>query len=311
MRTKIKIVAVLLGVIILVSACGESPVYLDGAETATYLLGEIQPLPSKPELRSIGEEMCKKILTFNYIDDIPEKINILNKELSEYNVLKGSDVGSAEILESRNVDDGMVFVHYPSDVNGIYNLVSGKWNSWIMPDYPPFSPPPPTSGDIKALRPFTPEVAEIIAKKFLLKIGIMPDDFFVRVTFSETKVFADVFFIEKLADKKIDSPNWVKVKVNFWGMVKEFTKNLGSAPKITTKPTVDEKDAIKIAREELNISDKIKIPEPERVIKRVRYTEDNQVFLIDELGWFFDFLSVEAIKKGTLLISAHTGKVME
>ncbi|MEZ4812588.1 MAG: hypothetical protein R2883_03735 [Caldisericia bacterium] len=282
-----------------------------GEKIKTYEIGLAKELPSAAELRSMGEKHCKSILTFNYLEDVPEKINVLNKEVSEYNVKMGSEVGAAEIYDSKKAKPGKTRIRYKSDLSCVLDSTTNTFTNWVMPDFVPYSPPVPTEMEIKNYRKLTTKVAEEIAIDFLEYMRIPIDGYKVSSVISETKVYADVYFFEGLADKEIKSPNWIKVKVNFWGMIKEYTLNIGPTPEISTEPTFALEDAIEVARKELAFPDDFEMPKPDRVILRTRFVENGTVYVKDELVWFFSFIGISGARRGTLMVSAHSGEMIE
>lgn len=305
-----KVFCVILALVLSLVGC-KAVTYLEGEQTVQYELGVINPSPTNADLRRMGEDITKRILSFNYLVDIPGKINILNEEASKFNVEKGSDIGAPEVIETRDEGIGREFIHYPSDVNGVFDLVMQEWVSWMMPDYPPYNPPSPTESDLKLHRQFTSKLAEDIAIEFSSRMGFRINNYLVKTKLSESRLSATVTFIEELADTEIDSPNWIKVKVNYWGMISEFTRNNGPRTAISTRPTLDADEAKETLKIIWNLPDDMKLPEPKRVIRRDRYQLEDRIYLEDSLCWFFVLTGMNGVRQDIVLMSAHTGELID
>jgi len=306
----IKMCCALMAFALAVTGCGGVE-YLEGEKTAQYELGVIGKLPATADLRVMGEDVVNRILSFNYLVDVPGKINILNEETSRYNVDEGSDIGAPEVIESRDEGAGRELIHYPSDVNGVYDLVTQEWVSWFLPDYPPYNPPSPTEDDVNTYRTFTARLAEDIAIEFSSRMGFRINGYLIKTKLSKSKLSATVTFIEELSDTEIDSPNWVNVEINYWGMVTEFTRNNGPKTLIATQPTLGIKEAKETLKVMWNLPKDMNIPDPQRVIKRERFQKEDKVIIEDNLCWFFDLSGITGVRKRIVMISAHSGELLD
>jgi len=296
-------------------------VYIEGEKNDSWNLGVLNNVPGDFELRSMGEELVESWLSFSYMNDSETVVSPLSISQKEYNIKDGvSNLGKPEIIDSKDDELGFVEVVFGSGCIGKLDLAKMKWVEWEMAGYVPYSPPAPTDADQKAHRELDDETAIAISADFLSVMGYSLSGYKAEITDEFSVGGKTVLLREMLVDTNIDSPNWIRVNVDFWGFIRSFVAKVDKTPAISTRPSISEGEAIEIVRGLQNLSDNVVIPSPSRAIKRVRIVDSlkstepgessNQttVLMSDTLVWHFDFFGVNySVRELSISIDAHGG----
>ncbi len=288
------------------ASCGV--MYLEGPDTNRYEIGDVMTQPDQARLRELGEQMQQMMVEFNFKVEMEGRINVLDQAQRDYNVNAARDTGTPEIKKVLGIYPGQVFVNYTKGSLGKLDLIKDRFAQFKLSGT--YSPPMPTPYDMDNNRELTFAIVERVGKAFFKRLGIEADNFEAATPRSMAPPVT-LFFFEDIADKSIQSPNRLKVVIDFWGMVVEFERDDGPAPKIATRPDISMEQAKEIARKNIGMNEGQKfVNDPLLAVRRTRAIESGKLFFDDSLVWFFD-ISKEPLEKGfvSLSIDAHSGKV--
>ncbi|MCE5177284.1 MAG: hypothetical protein ABFD23_01220 [Caldisericales bacterium] len=294
---------------IVFASCGTS-LYLEGPGETKKEIGAVAPVPNEAKLVEIGEEMQKKIASFNYLTDIEGKINILNKEQREYNVTQASDTGEPEILKNNSEKDGTIEILYSAGSVAILNLAIDRITNFQVSEL--YLPPKATQSDMQSEREMDRTIAERVAMAFFTYMGKNLENYKIVSINTGMDGQSKVVFSEILKDKGVPSPNRLVLDIDFWGFVVGFDNGIGPDVTIGTRPAVNEEDAIKTAKTYLGMKkDREFINSPKRVVYRKESVENGKLYALDRLVWFFDLIPEKFEGRAALMVDATIpGKVV-
>lgn len=282
---------------------------MEGPLSAEYEMGKIGIIPEAIELRDIGEKMQTELVSFNYLTDFEGKINILNQEEREYSVSKASSVGAPSVQENNTANVFEKYITYGDGSIGRFDLISRKFTKFSISSV--YNPPQAQLEDIESNRPITMDIADRAARKWLDKIGLDLTGYKLKETEAKNDAYVIVTYIQELPDSLVQSPNYARVIVDFWGMVVSFENNIGETPRIGTKPNIDEEKAyenvLAYASFPNNYQPKFKLA---RAIKRTYELRNNLLFAKDRLIYFADLSKELNPSRAFVEVDAENGEVL-